>query len=323
MARKVIIAGIDEAGYGPILGPLVVSAAAFEVPADTADACLWTRLRKAVAQTANHRDARVPIIDSKKLHKPKEGVARLERTVLASVGAWRGHPPRLGGLLGLLASEAIPMLQEYAWYKGADPALPTRADAGGVRIAASLLKREMDAAGVSLAGICSEVLPEGHYNRLVGNTQNKAVVLLGLTLRLIQRIGDAFPEHEIRFFVDKQGARDHYGPLLMRSFEHKRLRVIHEDHERSDYEMVGGAANWRVRFQESGETHQMPIALASCTSKYLREVLMHCFNAWWSTHVPELSPTAGYYTDGLRFLRDIREKVAALGVNEAMLVRSR
>ncbi|MCH8916798.1 MAG: hypothetical protein IIC52_01970 [Proteobacteria bacterium] len=36
-----IVAGIDEAGFGPTLGPLVVSGVAFRVPDDQVDRCLY------------------------------------------------------------------------------------------------------------------------------------------------------------------------------------------------------------------------------------------------------------------------------------------
>ena len=45
--------------------------------------------------------------------------------------------------------------------------------------------------------------------------------------------------------------------------------------------------------------------------------------AWWARRVGDLRPTAGYYTDGRRFLKDIDAAIPAEGVDRAMLVRSR
>jgi ribonuclease HIII len=148
-------------------------------------------------------------------------------------------------------------------------------------------------------------------------------VLLGLTLRLIQRISEAYPESPIHFYIDKQGARDHYANPLLRAFEGRHLRVIHEDSETSAYELTRDASSWRVSFHQSGESKHLPVALASCMSKYLREVLMGCFNEYWAGQIPELKPTAGYYQDGLRFLNDIGERAKALGIDRERLVRSR
>ena len=57
----------------------------------------------------------------------------------------------------------------------------------------------------------------------------------------------------------------------------------------------------------------MAVAYASMISKYLRETLMRRFNAFWKTHLPDVEPTAGYYNDGLRFLKDIDKSVASWG----------
>lgn len=323
MSNKVLLIGIDEAGYGPILGPLIVSAAAFEVPRELAKERLWTTLQESVSQSAGARGARVAIVDSKKLYKPKEGLSKLERSALTAVAAWRGLPPRLRGLLGLVAPDALRSLCEYDWYGDADAPLPRAADAGGVRIAARLFRQDMEAHAIRIAGLWSEVLPEGHYNRLVTSTQNKAVVLLGLTLRLMQRAADAFPHHEIRFLIDKQGAREHYGPVLLRTFEDRRLRVIEETPDSSAYELLDSRARWQVRFVQSGESCHLATALASILSKYLREMLMGCLNQYWQSHAPALKPTAGYYEDGLRFLRDIQPHMARLGLRRDRLVRLR
>lgn len=316
--------GIDEAGYGPILGPLVVSATAFDVRAEAAGECLWTTLNASVKSTACAGDTRIPVLDSKVLFRRKQGLRPLERSVLAVLGAWRPLPPTLDGLLKQLCPDVVGQLREYAWYAASDRPLPIRADLGGIRIAAARLERDMRDRSVQIAGLWSEVLLEGHYNRLVGSTDNKAVVLLGLTLRLIQRVADAFPDRELRVFVDKQGARDHYQRPLMRCFEGRRLRVIAEGRDHSAYELTHDAQRpWRISFHQSGESHHFTVALASMFSKYIREALMQCFNDFWTERAPGVKPTAGYYLDGLRFLRDIEPHIRQLGVARERLVRSR
>src|SRR6185503_17179086 len=83
------IAGIDEAGYGPLLGPLVVSATAFEVidapftHESEALPCLWRLLKAAVAKKTPARKGRLLIADSKVVHNLNEGNKLLERGVLA------------------------------------------------------------------------------------------------------------------------------------------------------------------------------------------------------------------------------------------------
>ena len=49
-----ILAGIDEAGLGPVLGPLVVSATAFRVDEDPGEAGLWSRLNRCVVRDSKH-----------------------------------------------------------------------------------------------------------------------------------------------------------------------------------------------------------------------------------------------------------------------------
>jgi hypothetical protein len=56
------------------------------------------------------------------------------------------------------------------------------------------------------------------------------------------------------------------------------------------------------------------VAAASMLSKYIREALMTRFNAFWRQHLPQVTPTAGYYQDGSRFLADINDKRLELGI---------
>jgi len=59
-------------------------------------------------------------------------------------------------------------------------------------------------------------------------------------------------------------------------------------------------------------------------SKYLRELFMKLLNRFWTDRVgAHLVPTAGYYTDGQRFLADIADALRTLDIDQALLVRSR
>ena len=89
--------GLDEAGYGPNLGPLVLSSSACHVPAD-APACLWECLAAAVRKAEHPDDGRLLIDDSKKVNEGKAGLARLEAGVLGALAQTpraARHRPRL------------------------------------------------------------------------------------------------------------------------------------------------------------------------------------------------------------------------------------
>ena len=58
-------------------------------------------------------------------------------------------------------------------------------------------------------------------------------------------------------------------------------------------------------------------------SKYVRELCMNSFNHYWAEQIDGLKPTAGYYQDGQRFLRDIASTAKALGLRREDLVRQK
>jgi hypothetical protein len=77
-----------------------------------------------------------------------------------------------------------------------------------------------------------------------------------------------------------------------------------------------------IRFVAKGENF-LPAALASMTSKYLRELAMRAFNQFWCTRVPNLKPTAGYPLDAVRFKAAIAAAQTELGFSDRVLWRNR
>jgi hypothetical protein len=59
------------------------------------------------------------------------------------------------------------------------------------------------------------------------------------------------------------------------------------------------------------------------TSKYLREVLMREFNAFWCGQVENLKPTAGYPGDSARFFEAILEAMQRLQIEGGTVWRAR
>lgn len=328
------IVGIDEAGYGPTLGPLVVSGVVFDVPVSVMKALkspadgpdLWKLLKASICRKPSKKDPRLAIADSKALHgrsAKTAGVQLLERAALTFLSQAGASPTGLNSLLDAVSPTTRNELPGYPWYADDDIRLPVEVSTDDLSIQRNSVERDLKATGVRFRGVFSEVLLEGGYNRLVEATRNKSNVLFMLTTRIIQRIADAAPSRPLRIWVDRQGGRTTYLRPLMTAFPHAQLEEIEQSENRSSYRMTQPSAPWMVRFCVKGEEHHLPIALASVYSKYLRELCMLKFNRYWARHVADLKPTAGYYKDAQRFLADIDGHLVQAKVDRRRLIRSR
>jgi ribonuclease HII len=322
LARMAVLAGIDEAGFGPLLGPLVVSSSAFRVEAEYLDADLWQVLRRGVGKTRKHLAGRLLIADSKKAYKRSEGMGHLERSVLAALAALGHTPAKAQDVLTCLCPECLPRLLEYPWYEDIRRrALETgQAD---LHIAAQVFGDDMAKTGAKLMQLHCRCLDVAHYNTLVGHMRNKSQVLFVATTQLLQTILDECPDPQVRILVDRQGGRVHYRENLLRSFPQMELRIIHECDRRSVYELRTGSRRVELAFEVGADENHLPVSLASMVSKYVRELLMESMNGYFTRMNPALKPTAGYWTDGLRFLDELRTHVPQFEMDSHRLVRCR
>lgn len=316
--------GTDEAGYGPNLGPLVITATVWHVPDDVAKGDLYEWLDGVVSRKPSRRpDApSIPIADSKVLYKPGSGLGALEYGVLSTLAAAGIAPINWREAWRALAPHSGPWMAAIPWYSAFDRELPVDADPKQVKRLSGRFNRQIGKIGVRLATVRSiAVFPE-RFNDLVDQLGSKGTALSRLTIDLVEQLLAPLGDQAILVQCDKHGGRSKYGPLLQDAFPDYLVEIRGEGRAQSIYRW--GPPNRRVeaRFVAKGESF-LPSALASMVSKYLRELAMMAFNQFWSERVPGLKPTAGYPADARRFRADIAACQTGLQIADRVLWRNR
>ncbi|MFO0979620.1 MAG: hypothetical protein U0996_24685 [Planctomycetaceae bacterium] len=318
MSRRLII-GTDEAGYGPNLGPLIVTATAWECDAATEPAELWEKLSDVVSNQPVRDGKRLYIADSKAVYSSGDSLEDLEVPVLAFLRLLNLSPESLDGLGNQLAGSSF--LSHYLaepWNEQPGLALPLASSSDHITEWTDQLRQATEEQGIQLRGIRSGIIFPAEFNRRVALTDSKGSVLSSQTLTLVRSFRDSFSDGPCFVVCDKHGGRNRYDELIGDHFDDQFVFRLEESRERSRYRMGDMEFCFRTRAEEL-----MPVALASMVAKYLRETFMMQFNRWWEQHIPGLRHTQGYPVDAKRFREDISAKVTELGLAEASYWRSR
>ncbi len=265
---------------------------------------------------------RLAIADSKALYSPAVGLQSLERGVLAALALVDHCPGDWLDVWQVLDPAALDHLPSMPWHVDYDLRLPLAADVDDLASLLPKLRRGLDREGVRLVMLRSRaIFPEqfNHSNRECGN---KSGTLSAVTLALLAEVLTDCQGEEVLIVCDKHGGRNSYGPLLQKQFPEPWIEVHRETLAESVYRWGPSEARIEARFCARGESF-LPTALASMTSKYLRELAMRAFNDFWCSRVSDLAPTAGYPLDARRFRRAIQKAQRELGIADRILWRDR
>jgi ribonuclease HII len=306
--------GIDEAGYGPNLGPLCLGLMALKGTSWRDD--FWTDVSDFACLEPQKWREKLVICDSKKLYRSGKGLQPLETSTLALTG--RGGT-ELGDWLRDQGDFDLHESDRYPWY--ADPlTLPLEASVARIDEFHDCWREGLLAQGVTCGMSWVRPILTRRFNSLL-RRYNKSALETHAVLMMVQRVLESFPGEAIQIEVDKLGGRDHYGDLLAHHFPLEEIVVVGEGRTLSHYCLPG--RQMEIRFRKGGERDSLVIAAASLLAKYCREALMVKFNRWWCARVQGLTPTAGYPQDAARWMEAARPHLLAEGYTPDWIWRNK
>jgi ribonuclease HII len=318
-----VYAGIDEAGYGPMFGPLCVGASVFileEYDPEEGAPDMWSLLRTVVCKSRKDRHRRLAINDSKKLKSgstPKD-LFGLERGVFAFLDSLHNRKPiENDNDFFQLVGSVIP---DEPWFDSITT-LPVAVDQKELRINSTRLNRTLEKTSIRCDWLTCESIDVRMYNERT-SVATKAALNFSIAMNHVNTIMKRYPTQHPRIMVDRHGGRSRYRNDLQLCWPEAEIQILCEDSTMSRYRLQRGDSFVTITFESKSDEKHLPVALASMIAKYTRELKMIRLNRYFRNELPELQPTAGYVKDGRRFLKEIEPFLAKKGIKQELLVRS-
>jgi ribonuclease HII len=319
------VIGCDEAGYGPNLGPLVISATAWQLPADADGDCdLYELLAEAISPKLERRSAdrprRLAIADSKQLYQSRGDYRLLEEAVHVALGSLERKVSSWRELSAVMAPECELDFNNELWHAGYEADLPLHAEQSEIEALLERFDRCQQDTAIKLLDMRSDCVYPPRFNRLCHELGSKGLLLSTCTLKLVADMIAKLPPGNVTVLADKHGGRNRYAPLLQEAFDDHWVEIRQESRAESAYRIRTNDRTIDCYFRVGGEA-ALPTAWASLCSKYQRELAMDALNRYWQARVPNLQPTAGYPVYAKRFMVDIAGALAEEGIAEELIWR--
>lgn len=289
-----LVAGVDENGLGPRLGPLLATCATLELATNYNEATL--------GDLGRH----LGIEDSKK----SSGFSKMKKAeslTLALLHAELGHTPNtMAEVVAALSERGVSVLkarcpskaeQKQCW--STEVALPAF---GGDLESGQVMLAGLEEAGVLVRRVRSRFAcaKEIGDELSAGNSKLKLDLLLFEALLLDAHKATGKPL--LSFCGMVGGIRDYTS-----YFSEFKGAKAHEPAE-SEWTSFGASAESEarddkcyrtkvgvVRFEKKADARHLPVALASMVGKYLRELSMARLNRFYQGHIEDLRPASGYH----------------------------
>jgi ribonuclease HII len=321
--------GVDEAGYGPNLGPLTITGTFWKN--NGSQDCLYNALADVIKRLPDRtRDSRLVVADSKAVYKSSGSIKKLETTVLSfllalkvarqkTVAGEPDHEPLVPQTVREMIELACPSAKWSSidlnpGYDFPGTKLPLKADPADIVDHTQQLVLAMEEANVALAAIYCWPIFAGEFNRCLQTYGNKATLLSNRSMNVVANLKPKSTD-DLEIVCDKHGGRNHYLSLIKTQLTNQSVATGEETRTSSDYSFTESSRDVVIRFQAGGESF-MPTALASMVSKYIREVFMEAWNQFWIKKIPGLKPTKGYPVDAKRFKSAINQAQKSLDISD-------